>query len=258
MDTGENVVRETLNAEGVDTGEQSPALPEGLTPQTQSTTQNQPGAKLIFGKFKDMAAAEKAYKESQQKITATSERQKKLDAILNKPEFKKHAATDPAMKQALTELGYSLAEIEQAEDAKKQDADGNVEWDGNTNSADYRMMLFERKYELREQKAGIEAEIKRPLKPEEWQQVKDMIRTTGNPQFDARLAWKLTPAYETLLKEREKKAVDAARGPQNRGTRPPPQLLPTGEKSDLTKRPSKMTANEKRDFIGGIVRGEIK
>lgn len=257
MDTGENDVREILGSEGVDTGLQPPALPEGLTPQGQTTTQTQPGAKLIFGKFKDMAAAEKAYKESQQKITATSEQKKKLDAYFNNPETRKRAATDPLLKQALTEAGYSVAEIEQAEEDKQAKAEGNTDWDGNQNSADYRMAVFERKYEIRDQKAGIEAELKRPLKPEEWQQTKDMMKAV-NPRMDARLAWKLTDAYTELLKERESKAVAAARGTSRQTNRPPPQLLPTGEKSDLTKRPSKMGAQEKSDFIKGIVRGEIR
>lgn len=258
MDTGENDVREILGSEGVDTGLQPPALPEGLTPQGQTTTQTaQPGAKLIFGKFKDMTAAEKAYKESQQKITATSERQKKLDAYFNNPETRKRAATDPLLKQALTEAGYSVAEIEQAEEQKQQDQQGNTEWNGDTNDVRYEWSVFKRTFELREQKSGIEAEIKRPLKPEEWAEVKETLKTV-NPNMDARLAWKLTKSYESMLKEREKKAVDAARGPSRQGIRPPPQLLPTGEKSDLTKRPSKMGAQEKSDFIKGIVRGEIR
>lgn len=257
MDTGGNAdVREILSSEGVDTGAESPTLPEGLTPQARTTTQDGQG-KLIFGKFKDMAAAEKAYKESQQKITATSERQKKLDALLNNPNFKKQAATDPTMRQALTELGYSVAEIEAAEEKQAAERSGNTDWDGNEQNVEYRMMLFERKYELREQKAGIEAEIKRSLKDEEWAEVKETMKTV-NPNMDARLAWKLTKAYENLLKDREAKAIAAARGPARGGTRPPPALLPTGEKSDLSKRPSKMTAQEKGDYIRGIVGGTIK
>src|SRR5688572_8929950 len=125
MDTGgTDDVRELLDESDVDTGAQPPALPESLAPSSQSSTQ--PGqTKLIAGKFKDVPSIEKAYKEAEQKITSTSERQKKLDAILNNPELKKWAATNPEMKKALTEAGYSLAEIEQAQDRQEQEKQGN-------------------------------------------------------------------------------------------------------------------------------------
>lgn len=259
MDTGgNNEVREILNAEGVDTGSEPSALPESLTPSSTSTTQGRDGAnKLIFGKFKDMTAAEKAYKESQQKITTTSERQKKLDAILNNPELKKWAATNPEIKQALTEAGYSIAEIEQAQADARADKEGNTAWDGDENNPLYRVQLLERKLELREQKSGIEAEIKRPLTPEEWAETKEKMKLI-NPNMDARYAWRLTDAFQKMIQEREKKAVEAARGPSRNGQRPPPALLPTGEKADTSKRVSKMNAFEKDQYLRGLVSGEIK
>lgn len=244
-------VREILNAEGVDTGESSPALPEALTPQGAPPGQDK--AKLIFGKFKDIKEAEKGYKSAEQKLTETSQRQKKLDAILNNPELKKWAATNPELKKALTEAGYSLAEIEAAEEREKAKKEGNTDWSGDENDVNYRMMLFERKFELREQKAGIEQELKRPMKPEEWEETKEMMKTV-NPTMDARLAWKLTKAYENMLKDRESQAVAKARGPSKNGTRPPPNLLPSGMESNVQKRPSKMNAHERDNFLRDIVR----
>lgn len=258
MDTGgTSNVRELLNSEGVDTGLEPSTLPEGLAPSQRAPTQDGTQPKLIAGKFKDVPAAEKGYKEAEGKITKLSERQKKLDAILNNPELKKWAATNPEMKKALLEAGYSLAEIEEAQERETEEGKGNTEWNGDTNNVEYRMMLFERKYELREQKAGIESELKRAMKPEEWEETKKVMQTV-NPNMDARLAWRMTESFLSLMKDREKKAVEAARGPRRQGDRPPPALLPTGEKSDLQKRPSKMSAQEKSDFIRGIARGDIK
>lgn len=256
MDTGENSdFRDTLSSELGDTGASgAPApLPPALSPGGVHGAP-QGGQPLVFGKYKDMGEAEKGFKSLNGELTkhsqSSSQRDKILKQMLGNQALRTLATSDPQLKDALTQAGYALAEVEEKQEQAQDAATGQKPWDGNTNSAEYRVAVLERKLELRDQRMELERELKRSLKADELSEIKEVMKTVS-PNMPMSLAWKLTKAFEAEVKANHDKELAKVRGPQKpQGNRPPPLLLPTGQKNpDVKKRPSQQSAAEKREAM---------
>lgn len=170
--------------------------------QTQRTGQEQ--QKLLAGKYRTPQELEKAYLSQNGGYRQLETRAQKLEKMLENPKFQEMAANDPDMRTALKELGYELVD----EETRRDERTGGGAWDGNMNSPDFKIAVVEHRQQMFFDRMELEHELGRKLSRDEWAEIRRNIIMA--PRMPVRVAWKLTPQYEQMLKEREEKAVAAA------------------------------------------------
>lgn len=258
MDTGETPeVRDILGSDAGDTGADNnapPPLPQTLSPGGLNAPQE--GKQLVFGKYKDMAAAEKAWKEGQATLTKEQMRRAALEKLLENPALKTLANSDPQLREGLTKAGYTLAEQQEKEEQEQARQQGDV-WNGDENDPNFRIAALERKLELRDQRMELESSIGRKLKDNEISEIKEVMRTVS-AKMPVAMAWKLTKSFEAEIKAKQDKELAKLRtnGAQA-GQRLPVNLLPQGQKGDAQKARRAMSPAEKREALLDTVRKKI-
>ena len=128
----------------------------------QSTPEGQ--AKLYGGKYKTLQDYDKAHKSQQSAYTQAQQKLKTLDGILKNPELLAAAKANPQLRAALAQAGYSQVEEEAQQEEQRQGA-----WDGNENTVEFLRMEQDLRWQIRDEKASLEFQLKRPLSPPEWE-----------------------------------------------------------------------------------------
>ena len=241
IDTLINGLTNEGSAEGQSSAD-SQSLPSALQPSSHGDSQQQ---RLFGGKYQKIEDFEKAHKSLRGEFDKRSTKLNSLESILNNPQFRQIASSDPQMRDALAKAGYNLAAEEEAQAAEDS---GDVEWDGDESHPAFVRQYVDNRFRIMEERSDLQEKIGRKLTSEEWSEIKQIYVDVEG--VNVRQAWMLSDSYQKHLKLAEDKRFESTqkRTATNR-PRPPSQLMAGQKPLDLKKDPTQMNDQERRAFI---------
>lgn len=231
------------------------ATMRALQPQENGAAGQEGKPRLIFGKYKDLAAAEVGHKSLRSELDKRGSKIKSYESILSNPKLHALAAQDPEVREALAKIGFNLAEAETEEYAKSVGA--QEESEGFDPRASYEELqrevgVMKASMSLKEEMLDFQDTLGRKLTSEEKREIFGIIKDNAN--LPIQQAWKLTSAYEKSIREREEKAAQGAAGRSRiPRPRPPSPLTPGQQQIQSGKDVTKMSRSEAENYLQEIL-----